>query len=114
MNEVMLVMQRNIVTRNLVVDAAAYDYTDKGEGKQLVLRFANGFGLSIVTERAAGKSRRYADDANGLYEVGVCLFYGDDINDWALHDEAGYTDGAVIGWQSADDIENLLRHWAYE
>jgi hypothetical protein len=67
--------------------------------KQVVFRFANGYGASVVQGPYS-----FGGDA-GLYELGVVRFHGDD---WHLTYETPITDD-VLGYLAESDVEELLR-----
>lgn len=69
-----------------------------GSGQQMVLRFPNGYGASVVrTEYSYG-------GAEGFFELAVIRFDGDDF---ALCYDTPITNG-VIGWLDRDAVVNIL------
>ncbi|RZD49657.1 MAG: hypothetical protein CXT67_09890 [Methanobacteriota archaeon] len=76
------------------------------EGVHGVVRFRNGYGLSIVRH-----SYSYGGD-KGLYELALLkigtLKGASQENDWDIvyNEELGYSD--VLGWMSEEDVENEL------
>ena len=77
------------------------------EGVHGVVRFRNGYGLSIVRD-----SYSYGGD-KGLYELALLkigtLKGASQENDWDIvyNEELGYSD--VRGWMSEEDVESELK-----
>lgn len=68
-----------------------------GFGRQAVVEFENGFGASVIT----GYPFYSDDDAPYKYELGV--FYGG-----KLHYDNPVADGDVVGYQTEEQIGELL------
>lgn len=83
-------------------------------GKQLLVRFPNGFGASVVqfgqNELTVGgiplfRGSYGAED--GLYEMAVISFNSSDISDFRLRYDTPITD-AVLGYLKPEDVKRYL------
>jgi hypothetical protein len=70
----------------------------KNKGKQILHRFDNGYGASVVSNALS-----YGGDS-GLYELAVIKFTGDD---WDINYDTTITND-VIGHLTEDKVQNIL------
>lgn len=78
------------------------------DGSQAMFRFDNGYGASVVRHRGAYCDLREGHDSGTqTFEVAVTR-YEDSDGSWAITYETTIT-GAVLGWQTAEEVAEILR-----
>jgi len=77
-----------------------------GDGIQMIYRFENGYGASIVRAKIGETYVTYTDNEKE-WELGVIKFYGDDPDSFHLCYDTPITDD-VIGHLTADEVEEIL------
>ncbi len=70
-------------------------------GEQRIYQFANGYGASVV------QGAHTYGGSDGLWELAVITFNGDDCIDFSLTYETPITDD-VVGRLTEDDVDRLL------
>jgi hypothetical protein len=70
-------------------------------GTQIVFRFGNDYGASVVCHSGSYGS------ASGLFELAVIRFTGDGMDGFSLAYDTPVTDD-VLGWLTADDVVHHL------
>jgi hypothetical protein len=77
------------------------DFNSINNGMQLLLRFDNNYGLSIVCH-----SFSYGND-NNKFEIAVIKFNSEDNKDWNICYDTDITND-VLGYQSKEDVINII------
>ena len=77
------------------------DFNSINKGMQLMFRFPNNYGLSIVSH-----SFSYGND-NDEFEIAVLKFHSDDNKHWNLVYDTDITDD-VLGYQSKEDVFSII------
>lgn len=72
-----------------------------GEGTQRIYRFPNGYGASVIQSPYSYGGR------DGLYELAVAKFNGEDHDDWSLCYETEITDD-VLGYLTEREVREAL------
>jgi hypothetical protein len=71
-------------------------------GGQLLFRFENGFGASVVRHLYSYGGKE------GLFELAVAKFKNDDSDYWDFDYNNNVSDGDVLGYLKGSEIEGLL------
>lgn len=83
----------------MLFDTLEFGPHPAGAGSQAVIRFDNGFGASVITGSTMYYSRNDAPYELGvLHGEGICLHYDNPV-----------ADGDVVGYQTKEQIEELLK-----
>ena len=77
-------------------------------GVQKIYRAENGYGASVVSFRGIVSSYGYSE---GLWELAVIEFYGDDALDFHIAYDTPITSD-VLGYLTAEEVSDLLERIA--
>jgi hypothetical protein len=95
-----------IFEREIAV-SAEYDVRTLNNGIQVKVRFANGYGLSVVRH-----SFRYGG-RDGMWEAGPILYVTDGFDNWEFVGMSmrlpGFDNDDVRGWLSMEDVDEIAQ-----
>lgn len=77
-----------------------------GNGKQAVLLFPNGYGVSVVRHKCP-ISKRYSSYTSNDNQWELAILKGDDA-EWSLCYDTGITDD-VLGYLSDEDVSKVMK-----
>jgi hypothetical protein len=77
------------------------DFNSINKGMQLMFRFPNNYGVSIVCH-----SFSYGND-DDRFEIAIIKFHSDDNKDWNLVYDTDITND-VLGYQSKEDVLSII------